>query len=147
MTQVHTGQSRSRHRPVPTTNALITLDEEISQVLRDPPIAPAAVYPGRHRGRADVHAVHAPSVTPYGEEPELALLDFVTSESTIHPPTRDSLSWNSEPVLSRERSRARTLNPARGPRRGDAALIMVGVAVVGAMLGLLVVLASGYGAT
>jgi hypothetical protein len=140
--------------PVPTCNALLTLDDEVSQVLRDPPVAPVTVYPGRlssrRIARSDVHAVHAPSLPPNGactDEPELLLLDLVTLEVAAPQVFVDQTARRSNPVLSRERGRGRQIVPAKGPREGDGALIAAGVAIVGAMLGLLIVLASGYGAT
>ena len=145
----------AHRKPVPSGNALATLDEEVSAILRDPRLEPVKVHPGRHgvrrASKGQVQAVHAPALAPRpspDDDAEYMLVDLVTLEVPRHGPTTTATTAEyGPPVLSRERSRGRQGQPAQPVRAGEGALIAAGVAIVGGLLGLLVVLASGYGAT
>lgn len=84
--------------------------------------------------------------------------DYLTSESQVLPlherlarrPVTAEVSAASDwaPVLPTDRARRPAhRRPAPAPRQDDRALVAAGIGIVGALVGMFVMLATGYGAT
>lgn len=149
-----------RRVPVPAKN-MLEIDHDVSAVsLRDPPLQPGLVYAGRAADRhrhERVSAIHGVvSVSTAGpdtldEADEFASLDMITLEAEPPQMFMIEAQWAAAArakaaVLPVTRERRRPRAQAVAPDAADNLLAAAGVAAVGAMIGLFLMLWSGYGA-
>lgn len=130
------------------------LDPESTGALRDPTLQPALVYPDRQNQRAvgsvsTIRAKVAPaqSGAALPAEHELVEMDFITMEHDAYTAEAGvAAPVHRGPVLSTSRQRGRRDVAAANPGASDTGLVLAGVTMVGGMLGLFLMLFSGYGA-